>query len=64
MLFVCFVSLVCFDRVCVCVCVRLFVLCRHFVDLLAVIAVGVVAVGAVVCLFVCVCLLCVVCLFI
>ena len=43
---------------------RLFVLCRPFVYLLVVVAVGVVAVGAVVCLFVCVGLFCVACLFI
>ena len=59
----CFVSFVCFDCLCLCVRVRLFVLCRPFVCLLVVVAVGVFAVGAVVCLFVCVCLCCVVCLF-
>ena len=60
----CFVSFVCFDCLCLCVRVRLFVLCRPFVYLLVVVAVGVVAVGAVVCLFVCACLFCVACLFI
>ena len=47
----------------VCLC-SFVVLCRPFVDSLVVVAVGVVAVGAVVCLFVCVCLLCVACLYI
>ena len=56
MVCVCAVSFVCFDCSCLCVRVRVFVLCRPFVYLLVVVAFGVVAVGAAVCLFVRVCL--------